>query len=136
MICLERLQCKRIGSWCSVQHTCIHHLVLKNKQRFIYADNLSHATKVLFWIQWNKTNICLQNSLHLKIHLKRRKLNIEWNVGKLKNDNSPVFLTVGLNRKVSYALNAAKVKAKVSKLNNFLGKLANFRRELTSTPCK
>ena len=117
-----------------------------NIRRFIYADDLCLATQATTfesiesrltdalkeltdYYQRNslnanpgKTQVC---AFHLKNHLARRRLKVQWNQQELECNDFPVYLGVTLDRTLSYAEHTRKTKGKTATRNNLLAKLAN-----------
>ena len=71
-----------------------------------------------------KTKVC---AFHLKNHLAKRKLNINWQGKKLKHDDSPVYLGVTLDRTLSFKEHVQKLRKKLSSRNNLLSTLASTK---------
>ena len=62
-------------------------------------------------------------AFHLKNRHADRKLNVTWNGTKLDHTNSPVYLSITLDRSLTYRNHCMKTRAKLSSRNNLLRKL-------------
>ena len=62
-------------------------------------------------------------AFHLKNRQADRKLNVTWNGTKLDHTHSPVYLSITLDRSITYRNHCLKTRAKLSSSNNVLRKM-------------